>query len=120
MPRFALLTHDHPFLHWDLLLETGETCRTWRLLSPPDTPGQIAAEALADHRPFYLDYEGPVSGGRGTVAVWDRGEFVWVTAREGEEICVLLRGGRAAGRWTLRHDAATGRWTAERTATASL
>ena len=23
MPRFAVLTHDHPFLHWDFLLEDG-------------------------------------------------------------------------------------------------
>lgn len=30
--RFAILTHDHPFFHWDLLLEVGETCWTWRLV----------------------------------------------------------------------------------------
>ncbi len=30
--RFAILTHDHPFFHWDLLLEAGETCWTWRLV----------------------------------------------------------------------------------------
>ncbi len=27
--RFAILNHDHPFLHWDLLLEDGDRCRTW-------------------------------------------------------------------------------------------
>ncbi len=31
-------------------------------------PGQrMAAERIADHRPVYLDYEGPVSEGRGSV-----------------------------------------------------
>lgn len=31
-------------------------------------PGQrMAAERIADHRPAYLDYEGPVSGERGSV-----------------------------------------------------
>lgn len=26
---------------------------------------------------MYLDYEGPVSGNRGTVAAWDKGSFEW-------------------------------------------
>ena len=78
MPRFAILTHDHPSLHWDLLLENGASCRTWRLLKAPDTPGSISAEAIADHRLMYLDYEGPVSGDRGTVTQWDAGTFEWL------------------------------------------
>ena len=63
MPRFAVLEHDHPFLHWDFLLETGDALRTWRLHAPPDAEGTIAAEELPDHRLEYLDYEGRVSGG---------------------------------------------------------
>ena len=35
MPRFAILEHDFPALHWDLLLEDGPACRTWRLSAPP-------------------------------------------------------------------------------------
>jgi hypothetical protein len=77
MPRFAILTHDFPFLHWDLLLENGNACRTWRLLAPPDSAKEIPAELLADHRLIYLDYEGPVPGERGTVSCWDRGAFEW-------------------------------------------
>src|SRR4051794_31329065 len=76
MPRFVILEHDHPGLHWDLMLETGPVLRTWRLAQPPLTPGQrIAATALGDHRPMYLDYEGPVSGDRGTVKRWDAGTY---------------------------------------------
>lgn len=74
MPRFAILTHDHPFLHWDFLLEWGEHARTWRLLEEPGI-GSVAAERIADHRLLYLDYEGPVSGGRGHVKQWDQGIF---------------------------------------------
>ena len=81
MPRFAILTHDHPTLHWDLLLENGSSCRTWRLLKAPDTPGDIPAETIADHRLMYLDYEGPVSGDRGTVTQWDAGTFEWIVDR---------------------------------------
>lgn len=67
--RFVILEHDHPFLHWDFLLDVGETqqLKTWRLLASPATGIWITAEALPDHRRVYLDYEGEVSGDRGTV-----------------------------------------------------
>lgn len=66
MPRYVLLRHDHPILHWDLMLEVGSTLWTWRLSTPPDDQPR-RAERLGDHRRIYLDYEGPVSGGRGRV-----------------------------------------------------
>lgn len=72
--RFAILEHDHPILHWDLMLEADGVLRTWRLPSPPQT-GEVVAEAIADHRLTYLDYEGPISGNRGTVKCWDRGVY---------------------------------------------
>ncbi|MFO1002516.1 MAG: DNA polymerase ligase N-terminal domain-containing protein [Planctomycetaceae bacterium] len=68
MPRrFVILEHDHPFLHWDLLLEEECSARTWRLLRKPCLGEPIAAEPLPDHRLMYLDYEGVVSGDRGSV-----------------------------------------------------
>ena len=82
MPRFAILTHDHPSLHWDFLLEHSAACRTWRLLKSPDSLGEIPAEAIADHRLHYLDYEGPVSGNRGEVTQWDAGTFEWLSPTE--------------------------------------
>ena len=35
----------------------------------------VPAERLADHRLAYLDYEGPVSGNRGSVVRLDRGTY---------------------------------------------
>lgn len=68
MPRrLVILEHDHPFLHWDLLLEEEYSARTWRLLRKPCLGEPIAAEPLPNHRLMYLDYEGVVSGDRGTV-----------------------------------------------------
>ena len=68
MPRrLVILEHDHPFLHWDLLLEEECSARTWRLLRKPCLGEPIAAEPLPDHRLMYLDYEGVVSGDRGSV-----------------------------------------------------
>jgi hypothetical protein len=91
MPRFVLLEHDHPFLHWDLMLEAGQMLRTWRLTALPESGREIAAESLGDHRRAYLDYEGPLSGGRGTVRRWDAGTFQWIRD-EANEIEIRLEG----------------------------
>ena len=111
MPRFAILTHDHPSLHWDFLLENGSSCRTWRLLKPPDTPSEIPAEAIADHRLMYLDYEGPVSGDRGMVTQWDTGTFEWL-ANGDDLVEVRLVGRRLTGLVRLaRTSGEAGTWT---------
>lgn len=100
MPRFVVLTHDWPAPHWDLLLEAGPVLRAWRLLAEPATGGAVPAEPSADHRPLYLDYEGPVSGGRGTVARWDAGTFDWL-ADGPDRVEVEFRGARLVGRWAI-------------------
>jgi hypothetical protein len=102
MARFVILEHDHPHLHWDFLLEEGTALRTWRLEQPP-RPGQdIAALALPAHRLHYLDYEGAVSGGRGTVRRHDRGTFT-LELNEPGRVVVRLEGNRCRGRAELRH-----------------
>lgn len=78
MPRYAILLHDHPFIHWDLLLEHGPVCLAWRLMERPDHAARIEAQKLPDHRLMYLDYEGLVSGDRGSVKKWDVGTFEWL------------------------------------------
>jgi hypothetical protein len=75
MPRFVILSHDDPFPHWDFMLEHRETLRTWRLAELPRPGLTLAAELLSDHRKAYLDYEGPVSGGRGKVVQVDAGDY---------------------------------------------
>lgn len=75
MPRYVILEHDWPMRHWDLLLEAGAVLRAWRLLEEPRTGAAIAAEANADHRLMYLEYEGKLSGNRGTVRRWDAGTY---------------------------------------------
>jgi hypothetical protein len=110
MPRFALLIHDSPRgLHYDFLLEAGDMLKTWALPRLPEPGVEIACEALPDHRPLYLDYEGPISGGRGTVSRWDRGEFITHVWSE-LEINAELAGERLTGRIELRRLDDTGRW----------
>lgn len=96
--QFAILTHDHPFFHWDLLLDAGEVAWTWRLLDEPSGESHPRAERIADHRRFYLDYEGPVSGNRGSVTRWDWGTYSIVDQTDAY-ITVRLRG--TQGEWQV-------------------
>jgi hypothetical protein len=98
MPRFVVLQHEpgpksaRP-LHWDLMLESGDILRTWALESVPSVGQPIAAQLLEDHRQDYLEYEGPVSDGRGSVCRWDAGHFTWLDA-DGDAVTVELQGTR--------------------------
>jgi hypothetical protein len=87
--RFVLLRHDWPEPHRDLIYETTvdrqeDFLPTWALYSantnedafPPDRTQTGRAIELEPHRRAYLDYEGPVSGGRGRVEQECRGTVV--------------------------------------------
>jgi hypothetical protein len=108
MPRFVILEHDHPELHWDFMLEVGGVLRTWRLAAPPGS--SCAAIPLPDHRLAYLDYEGPVSGGRGTVRRWERGYYSWLQDTA-EVVVVRLKGEQLRGVVRLARQLG-GEWTA--------
>jgi hypothetical protein len=110
MPRFVVLTHDHPFSHWDFMLESGTALRTWRLLESPDSPHPRKAEAIADHRLAYLDYEGPLSGGRGSVARWDVGEYT-LRSDEPDRVEIELAGAKLRGRFVLKYLGGEGGWS---------
>lgn len=97
MPRFVVLEHDHPELHWDLMLEAAGGLRTWRLSSPPAAGEVVRAAASFDHRLHYLDYEGPVSGGRGHVQRWDGGTFS-LELDSDDRLIVHFEGQRLRGR----------------------
>jgi hypothetical protein len=100
MPRYVILEHDHPTLHWDLMLEEGEKLRTWRLSRAPVAGVPIAATCIDYHRRMYLYYEGPVSGGRGTVRRWDAGNYSLLKAGE-RRLSLELQGDRCKGRAAL-------------------
>jgi hypothetical protein len=109
MARFVVLEHDYPELHWDFMLEVGSALHTWRLAQPPQSPGKaIETVRLADHRLEYLDYEGPVSGDRGTVRRWDRGSFEVLVNRAGEALRVRIVGENVCGVGIL--DLSEARW----------
>jgi hypothetical protein len=110
MPRFVVLEHDHPTTHWDLLLQADGVLRAWRLATPPTEGAAVAAEPSFDHRLHYLDYEGPVSSGRGRVARWDGGLLTW-EADDANRLQVRLAGDRLHGVLRLERGAEGG-WQA--------
>jgi DNA polymerase Ligase (LigD) len=116
MPRYVVLQHDPPNentgdVHWDFMIETGAALRTWALEEEPTAEKAIPAKALADHRPVYLDYEGPISGDRGTVSKWDAGSFETL-AETPTELHLHLIGGRLSGTVKISQNAADAqRWT---------
>ena len=79
MPRFVILEHsqlDQP-THWDLMLEEQGKLLTWKVPQPPEKWGDqpIDCKKIFDHRLKYLDYEGAVSEGRGSVTQSETGTY---------------------------------------------
>jgi hypothetical protein len=101
MPRFVILEHDHPVLHWDFMLEAGNSLRTWRLSQMPCVPSCMDCQALPDHRLAYLDYEGPVSKGRGSVQRTASGQYALLRESD-RELVVELRGAKLSAVVSLR------------------
>ncbi|MEL6796692.1 MAG: hypothetical protein AAFO89_07690 [Planctomycetota bacterium] len=99
--RTTVLKHTLPDGSWhvDWLIEVDETPRprvpTFRLADRPDQlrVPTFTAERLTDHRRLYLDYEGPVSGGRGHVERLSTGRVINVALAEDEiQLQVTLNG----------------------------
>jgi hypothetical protein len=93
MPRFVVLEHIWAGVHYDVMLEDVAlgSLRTWAV-EVPLTPGaDLPARELATHRLVYLDYEGPISGDRGSVRRLDRGTFIPQIWRE-DLVEVILSG----------------------------
>lgn len=68
--HFVILHHTgYGAAHWDLMLEEESSLATWKLYRDPAQLGTAPAALfrIADHRKAYLEYEGPISGGRGQV-----------------------------------------------------
>lgn len=123
MPRFVILLHETPAdsprpRHYDLMLEwparasavalwkrSPAPLRTWACAEFPARGQGTGADELADHRAVYLDYEGEVSGGRGTVRRTAHGEYVpLVDSANRVQIRLhgeLSSGGSLAGELTL-------------------
>jgi hypothetical protein len=110
-PGFVILRHEWDGVHWDFMLDAGGTLRTWALEAFPVLGREIGGRALPDHRAAYLEYEGPIAGGRGSVRRVERGTYrvlEWTEDRVGVE----LEGDQVTGEaWLFREEGGEGtRW----------
>ncbi|MBC7855013.1 MAG: hypothetical protein IAF94_16400, partial [Pirellulaceae bacterium] len=106
MPRFVILRHElspghDRDSHFDLMLEVSGALRTWSLPKLPAAGKVIRAEPLPDHRLAYLDYEGSISGNRGSVSRVEEGEYE-VVEETGGLLRVHLAGKNLRGILELR------------------
>ncbi len=115
--RFVILHHlATAGEHWDLMLEQDQALATWQLLS--EFSGRQSCPVLAnrinDHRKSYLDYEGPISGGRGVVTRYDSGTYERLIADDSVWI-VRICGTRIKGQFSLTRQAVpeSSRWILE-------
>jgi hypothetical protein len=60
----------------------------------------LEGSPLPDHRTIYLDYEGPISGGRGEVSRWDAGHFTLLSGMP-DGLTVEFDGDRLHGTYKL-------------------
>jgi len=74
----------------------------------PPAAAVVTAWQLADHRLAFLDYEGPLSGDRGTVNCCERGTYTPLTAGD-NGLAVLLSGNALQGKVELVRQGPT--WT---------
>ncbi len=100
-PRFVVLEHRWNGVHWDFMLEHGESLRTWAMDEPIVAGVELPARALPDHRIAYLDYEGPISGDRGSVSRVDQGVYVPIEWTD-DRVRVRLLGRQLVGEVVLR------------------
>jgi hypothetical protein len=104
MPRYVILRHETAGgVHFDFMLEMGGALKTWSISQPPLQGVEMGAEALPDHRLAYLDYEGPISGDRGSVTRWDRGTYE-VGCQSESELIVRLSGEKLIGKAKLEQN----------------
>lgn len=114
MPRYVVLRHETPAdsnrpVHWDLMLEAGAVLWTWALPEIPRPDSEAVAERLADHRIVYLEYEGPISRGRGEVRRIMSGEFEFEIVTE-DRLHLRITSGELPRHVELVRQATSQRW----------
>lgn len=120
MARTVVLRHDLPdgSFHYDWLLERPDQPEgrllAFRLGSRPDAhpPLSLQGERSFDHRRLYLDFEGPISGGRGRVARCARGR-VHHLEEHPDRISGVIEFGHGRSRFSMWAEPGTDQWSVE-------
>ena len=112
MPRLVIQEHTRAGeSHYDLMLESPQLLWTWRFQDLPGSETEQACERIQDHEIKFLDYEGDLSPGMGSVRIVEGGTFDLLSAREDQinftararkilGSCRLIR--RDENKWVLK------------------
>lgn len=115
--RFVILIHDTPdpadrhfdlFFEWDQAAPGKALFALRRRFEPEPAWERFPVTRQADHRARYLDYEGEISGGRGSVTRWDAGTFEG-RIRPDDAFTLELSGSQVSGRFEFGADSGEGR-----------
>ena len=87
-----------------MIQQSDGTLATWQWPAPPEQWDSDAADCtkLPDHRSVYLDYQGPISGDRGTVTIACSGTCT-VNRYDADQWNVQLTSDCLTGRVVLTH-----------------
>lgn len=103
--RFVIQEHTRGAdVHWDFMLESGDSLQTYRLDRPAEEIPYYTVKAVKifSHPLKFLTYEGPVNNGTGNVRITEAGTYQ-VTAQEHNLIELKLNGSIVKGKFTLTH-----------------
>ncbi|NLX12140.1 MAG: hypothetical protein GXY44_00590 [Phycisphaerales bacterium] len=105
--QFVLLEHVlDAGRHWDLMFEAGSVLVTWQLAHNPIVKAAsaeappISACRIVDHRRTYLDYQGRISGDRGSVTRLDKGQY-FLIGHEPDRLSLDIRGEQLCGHYEI-------------------
>lgn len=89
--------------HFDWMFQSGDALRTWAtpVCRFSDGDLMLPCQSLPPHRVAYLDYEGPVSGNRGTVRRVLSGTFTVKEQLHDRFVALLLIAGDESARCTI-------------------
>jgi len=104
MPNFVVQEHKARNLHWDFRLESGGKLKSWAVpKTPPARKGEkrLAIE-VEDHPLSHANFQGEIKSGygKGTVKIWDNGNYSLVE-KSPKKIVFVLQGKKMKGKYAL-------------------
>ena len=103
--KFVIQQHSSGTdVHWDFMLQIGDSLQTYRLDKSPQELIQTPAGAVKifDHPLKFLTYQGPVNKGRGNVRIADSGTYEMLHQSD-NQLVMDLNGKILKGKFTLSH-----------------
>jgi hypothetical protein len=103
--KFVIQQHSSGSdIHWDFMLQIGDSLQTYRLDKAPQELTQTPANAVKifDHSLKFLTYQGPVNKGRGSVRIAEAGSYE-IAHHAHDRLELDLNGKILKGKFTLSH-----------------